>query len=265
MLDREKQSVQKTRALTLSLFEKFGIQTAEDIREGGGALVRQALQEMLEAEMCEHLGYNKSERTKTANSRNGTKSKTVYSKYGAIKLSIPQDRESSFTPLVVGKRKRDVTHIDHKVLSLYASSLTENAFVERLREVYEYYIDETVATRFAKRLLPLIAQWNMRPLASAYPILFIDTAPIDVSENGKQYRKILHVIMGVNEHGNREVLLVHVGEEESAQQWLMLFRMLKTRGVKDVHVLCAAHVEDVKMALVVAYPGAKCQKCVIDE
>jgi putative transposase len=157
-----------------SLIEEYDIETAEDIQEALKDLLGGTIKSMMEAEMIDHLGYEKSERLETDNYRNGTKKKTVRSHYGEFELEVPQDRNSSFEPKVVKKRQKDISEIDQKIISMYARGLTTRQISDQIEEIYGFECSEFFISDVTDKILQDIEDWQNKPLDEIYPILFID-------------------------------------------------------------------------------------------
>ena len=117
------------------LLREYDIQTAEDIQDALKDLLSGTLKEMLEVEMDDHLGYGRYERSDEPNYRNGTKPKRVRSKYGEFEVDMPQDRQSSFEPQLLPKRRKDISAIDNKIISMYARGMTVRQISETIEDI----------------------------------------------------------------------------------------------------------------------------------
>lgn len=138
----------------------------------------------MEAEMDEHLGYGKYERSSESNYRNGTKTKRVRSKYGEFDIDVPQDRQSTFEPKVVQKRQKDISAIDDKIISMYAKGMTTRQISSTIEDIYGFEISEGMISDITDKLLPEIENWQNRPLSAVYPIIFIDAVHFSVRDDG---------------------------------------------------------------------------------
>ena len=152
------------RNLIQGLLQEYDIETAEDIQDALKDLLSGTVKEMLEAEMDDHLGYGKYERSEEANYRNGTKPKRVRSKYGEFEVDVPQDRQSSFEPQIIPKRKKDISAIDDKIISMYAKGMTTRQISETIEDIYGFEVSEGMVSDITDRLLPQIEEWQNRPL-----------------------------------------------------------------------------------------------------
>lgn len=162
------------RNLIQGLLQEYDIQSAEDIQDALKDLLSKTIQDMLETEMDNHLGYDRYERSGEPNYRNGTKPKTVRSKYGEFEVDVPQDRQSSFEPQVLPKRQKDISSIDDKIIAMYAKGMTTRQISETIEDIYGFEVSEGMVSDITDKLLPRIEEWQNRPLSPVYPIVFID-------------------------------------------------------------------------------------------
>ena len=220
---KPKPMTERKKAVIQGLLDEYDIQTADDIQEALKDLLSGTIQTMLETEMNEHLGYEKYARNDEPNYRNGTKPKTVRSKYGEFEVDVPQDRNSTFQPAVVKKRQKDITD----------------------------------------KLMPQIEDWQNRPLSAVYPIVFIDAIHFSVRNDGIISKLAAYVVLGINEDGMKEVLSIEVGENESSKYWLEVLNSLKNRGVQDILILCSDGLTGLKEAIQAAFPNTEHQRCIV--
>ena len=227
------------RSIIQQLFQEYDIQSAEDIQEALKDLLGGTIKEMMETEMDEHLGYQKSQRSDSEDYRNGYKRKRVNSRYGTVDIQVPQDRNSTFEPQVVRKRQKDISSIDQKIISMYAKGMTTRQISETLEDIYGFEASEGFISDVTDKILPQIEDWQKRPLSEVYPVLYIDAIHYSVRDNGVIRKLAAYVILGINVDGQKEVLTIQVGDNESAKYWLSVLNELKNRGVKDILILCA--------------------------
>ena len=247
------------------LFEEYNIETAEDIENALKDLLGGTIEEMLESEMDEHLGYKEYERSENTDSRNGKKTKKVRSKYGETEIAVPQDRDGTFEPKVVKKRQKDISGIEKKIISLYAKGMTTRQISETIEDIYGFEVSEGMVSDITDRLLPQIEEWQNRPLDEVYPIVFIDAVHFSVRDNGQIKKLAAYVILAVNLEGKKQVLSIHIGENESAKYWLGVLNELKNRGVKDILVICADGLTGMKEAVTAAFPKTELQRCIVHQ
>ena len=253
------------RNLIAGLLSEYDIQTADDIQAALKDLLGSTIQEMMEAEMDEHLGYDKYERSSVSNYRNGTKTKHVRSKYGEFDIDVPQDRQSTFEPKIVQKRQKDISAIDDKIISMYAKGMTTRQISDTIEDIYGFEVSEGMVSDITDKLLPEIENWQNRPLSVVYPVIFIDAVHFSVRDDGIIRKLAAYIVLGINDEGKKEVLAIEVGENESSKYWLSVLNCLKNRGVQDILVLCADGLSGIKEAITAAYPSTEYQRCIVHQ
>ena len=251
------------RNIIQGLLQEYDIETADDIQDALKDLLSGTLKERMETEMDDHLGYEKYERSDEKNYRNGTKSKRVRSKYGEFEVDVPQDRNSSFDPKVLPKRQKDISAIDDKIISMYAKGMTTRQISETIEDIYGFEVSEGMVSDITDKLLPQIEEWQNRPLASVYPIVFIDAVHFSVRDDGVIRKLAAYVVLGINEDGKKEVLTIVIGENESSKYWLSVLNSLKNRGVQDILILCSDGLTGMKDAIATAFPMTEQQRCIV--
>ena len=264
-MSRKREMSESKKNLIGSLIEMYNIETAEDIQEALKDLLGGAIENMLESELEEHLGYENYERSKNSNSRNGKKEKLIRSKYGEIPITVPQDRESSFEPKIVAKRQKDISSIENKIIGMYAKGMTTRQISEQVEDIYGFEASETMISNITNRLLPEIEEWQSRPLSTVYPIVFIDAVHFSVRDNHIIKKLAAYIILGINESGRKEVLSIEIGENESSKYWLSILNNLKGRGVADILILCADGLSGIKESIGVAFPQTEYQRCIVHQ
>lgn len=260
---KPKPMTENKRNLIQGLLQEYDIETADDIQEALKDLLSGTIKEMMESEMDDHLGYDRYERSDQPNYRNGTKTKRVRSKYGEFEVDVPQDRDSTFEPKVVPKRKKDISAIDDKIISMYAKGMTTRQISETIEDIYGFEVSEGMISDITDKLLPKIEEWQNRPLSEVYPILFIDAIHFSVRADGIIQKQAAYVVLGINDSGFKEVLTIVVGENESSKFWLGVLNSLKNRGVKDVLILCSDGLTGIKEAINTAFPNTEQQRCIV--
>ena len=266
---REKKPVHKVqmtegkRNIIRQLLQEYDIESAQDIQDALKDLLGGTIKEMMEAEMDEHLGYQKSQRSDNDDYRNGYKEKQVNSSYGPVSIEVPQDRKSTFEPQVVKKRQKDISDIDQKIISMYAKGMTTRQISETIQDIYGFEASEGFISDVTDKIMPQIEEWQNRPLSEVYPVLFIDAIHYSVRDNGIIRKLAAYVILGINLDGCKEVLAIQVGENENAKYWLSVLNGLKNRGVKDILIICADGLTGIKEAITAAYPKTEYQRCIV--
>lgn len=253
------------RNIIQQLLQEYDIKTAEDIQDALKDLLGGTIKEMMEAEMDSHLGYEKSQRYDSDDYRNGYKRKQINSSYGSMEIEVPQDRKSTFEPQIVKKRQKDISEIDQKIISMYAKGMTTRQISETIEDIYGFETSESFISNVTDKLLPQIEDWQNRPLADIYPVVFIDAIHYSVRDNGIIRKLAAYVILGINSEGKKEVLTISIGENESSKYWLSILNELKNRGVKDILILCADGLTGIKEAITAAFPRTEYQRCIVHQ
>lgn len=262
---RKRKLTEGKKNIIASLIQEYDIQTAADIQEALKDLLGGTIQSMLEAELDNHLGYDNYERSSNPDYRNGTKPKKLRSSYGEIPIDVPQDRDGDFEPQIVPKRKKDISEIEQKIISMYARGLSTRQISEQIDDIYGFDVSEGMVSDITDKLLPQIEEWQKRPLSEVYPIIFIDAVHFSVREDRLVKKLAAYIVLGVNSEGRKEVLGIYIGENESAKYWLGILNELKNRGVKDILVLCADGLSGIKESIATAFPNTEYQRCIVHQ
>ncbi|MBZ9606531.1 IS256 family transposase [Clostridium estertheticum] len=231
------------------------------------SMFRDILQETLEAEMDSQLGYDKYDisEKRTPNSRNGYSKKTVKSELGAVDLNIPRDRNGEFEPKILPKYQRNITGIEDKIMALYAAGMTTRDISEQVKNLYEVEISAEMVSNITNRIMPVVTEWQNRPLEKTYSFIFMDAIHYKVRDDKHIIIKAAYVVLGVNMDGEKEVLGIWIGANESSKFWLSVLNDLRNRGLKNVLVFCVDGLSGFKEAIGAVYPFAKIQRCIIHQ
>ena len=240
---------------------------ANEVLIGLKEMFKDVLQEALEAEMDEALGYCKYGTTSknNDNSRNGYSKKTIKTELGPVELNIPRDRNGEFEPKIVPKHQRSVNGIEDKVLGLYTTGMTTRDISEQIKELYGVDISAETVSNITNRILPLVSEWQNRPLEKTYSFIFMDAIHYKVREDKQIVVKAAYVVIGVNMDGEKEVLGIWIGANESSKFWLSVLNDLKNRGVQNVLIFCVDGLNGFKEAIGATFPFAKIQRCIIHQ
>jgi putative transposase len=231
-------------------------------------LTKTVLETALEAEMTEHLGYDKHEveGRDGRNSRNGTRVKTVLTEIGPVEIEVPRDRDASFEPIIVRKRQRRLDGIDEIVLSLTARGLTTGEVAAHFDEVYGAKVSRDTISRITDKVIEEMTEWQNRPLDAVYPVLFVDAIHLKVRD-GQVTNRPFYVVIGVTVDGHRDILGLWAGEGggagEGAKYWLHVFTEIKNRGVDDVCIVVCDGLAGLPAAISTVWPAALVQACVL--
>lgn len=249
------------------LIKQKNLKTAGDVQEMLKEMFGKTLEHMLEAELENQLGYSKYnyKEKNTDNSRNGYSKKKVRSDYGDMDLQIPRDRNSEFEPVVIEKHQNDISGIEDQIISMYAKGMTVRDIQEHLKNIYGMEASPMLISNVTDKLLPLIREWQNRPLQEIYPIVFLDAIHYKVRVEGHVVSKAAYVAIGIGLEGLKEVLGIWIGENESAKFWLNVLNELKNRGVKDIFILSIDNLSGISEAIRAGFPGTQIQKCIVHQ
>lgn len=228
-----------------------------------GNLTKTVLETALEAEMTEHLGYEKHRASPGENARNGTCSKTVLTEVGAVQIEVPRDRDGSFEPKIVRKRQRRLDGIDEIVLSLTARGLTTGEVAAHFEDVYGASVSKDTISKITDKAIEEMTEWQNRPLDRIYPVVFIDAIVVKVRD-GQVRNKPFYVAVGVTTAGERDILGIWAGDGgEGAKFWLGVLTELKNRGVEDVCIVVCDGLKGLPESITTTWEFAVVQTCVI--
>jgi transposase-like protein len=228
-----------------------------------GGLTKTVLETALEAEMTEHLGYEKHQVTDSENARNGTRSKTVLTEVGPVEIEVPRDRDGSFEPKIVRKRQRRLDGIDEIVLSLTARGLTTGEVAAHFDDVYGASVSKETISKITDKVIEEMTEWQNRPLDRVYPVVFIDAIVVKVRD-GQVRNKPFYVAIGVTTAGERDILGIWAGDGgEGAKFWLGVLTELKNRGVEDVCIVVCDGLKGLPESITTTWEFAVVQTCII--
>lgn len=225
------------------------------------------IQEMLEAEMDVSLGYDKNDvrNKQTENYRNGHSEKTVKSQYGEFDLKIPRDKDGEFVPQIVPKYKRDISGIEEKVISLYARGMSTRDIHDQIKDLYGIEVSAEMVSKITERIVPEIKEWQNRPLENIYPFVFMDAIHYKLKDEGRIMNRAAYVVLGINIEGNKDILGIWIGDNESSKFWLGILNELKNRGIEDVLMFCVDGLTGLEEAINAAFPKSEVQRCIIHQ
>ncbi len=242
--------------------------TAEELLKDSGLLKelkKRLLETALEAEMTEHLGYEKHspDGRGTGNSRNGKTSKRVIGANGDLDIEVPRDRKGDFEPQLVRKRQVRLEGFDDKVLSLYARGMTTRELQDHLEEIYEVEVSPALISRVTDAVLDEVKAWQNRPLDAVYPIVYLDAIHLKIRTDGRVRSRAVYVALGVDMTGNKELLGLWVGENEGAKFWLNVLTELSNRGLKDILIAAVDGLTGFPDAIASVFPKTEVQLCIV--
>jgi len=230
-------------------------------------LFKGTVETMLEGEMDEHLGYEKysANGNNSGNSRNGYGEKTLKSEIGETAISVPRDRKGEFEPQVIGKRQTRTDDLEHRVLAMYAKGMSTRDIEDHLRDIYGVEASSSLVSRITDKIMPVVTEWQSRPLEAIYPIVFLDGIIFKVRKDARVINKCLYSVLGINIDGRKEILGMWLSENESASFWTGVLNELKNRGVQDILIACRDNLSGFSGAIETVFPHTEQQLCVIHQ
>jgi putative transposase len=239
--------------------------TPADVTAKLKSLFAKTLEKMLEAELDEHLGYNKNsvEGNNSGNSRNGYGKKTISSEWGDSEISIPRDRNGSFEPHAIEKHQTRADDIEARVLAMYGKGMSTRDIEDHLRDIYGAEASASLISRIIGKIMPEVVEWQSRPLREIYPVVFFDGVYFKVKKDGEVIDKCVYSVLGIDTDGKKDILGIWISEAESASFWITVFNEIKNRGVKDVLIACHDNLPGFANALATVFPKTENQLCII--
>lgn len=244
--------------------------TMEDLTGKDGLIQRLlggAIESMLEAEIEDHLGYEKHSSTGrgSGNSRNGKTAKSVRSSYGELELKVPRDRNSTFSPKILPKHSKEISSFDEKIISMYAKGMSVRDIQEHIESLYATDISAATISTITDKILNEAHEWHQRVLRSLYPVVYFDAVHFKVREDGTVQNKAVYSCYGITIDGEREILGLWIGESEGAKFWLGVCTDLQQRGVEDILIACMDGLKGLPEAIESVFPQVSIQLCVVHQ
>lgn len=231
-------------------------------------LFARTMEQLLEAELTAKLGYEKYEARgrNSGNSRNGKRSRRVQTSGGEISIAVPRDRQGEYEPLLLEKHQVRSNEIERKVIGLYAKGMTTRDIEESLAEMYGVKVSAGTISTITEQIWPQVEEWQKRPLAAVWPIIYLDAIHIKLRREGKVENVAVYIVLGVNLTGRREVLGHWVGAgAEGANFWLSVVTDLQQRGVADILIASVDGLSGFEEAVRAVFPQTQVQRCIVHQ
>ena len=259
---------QARRAKIRELLQLSSVSSMEDIQNLFKETIAEFMEEGLETELSEELGYSKYDyrNKETDNSRNGHSSKTLRTSFGKVDISVPRDRKGAYEPQLLKKNQTSISQdIEEKILSMYAKGMTTGDIETHIRDIYGVEVSDTTVSRITDKILPVAKQWQQRPLESIYAVVFLDAIHYHVRSEGQVVKKAVYIAIGINLDGRKDILGMWVGENESAKYWATILNSLRNRGVEDIFIVCTDNLTGFSAAIEAVFPKTEIQNCIIHQ
>ena len=268
-LSPEERAAEQERKENLrNIMKGLDVKNFEDLKDVFKLMVGEMLENGLEGELDDELGYTKYDyRNKDGkNSRNGYSKKTLKTSFGETEIKVPRDRDGEFEPQLVKKNQTTLTgDIEEKILSMYAKGMTTSDIETHIQDIYGLECSDTTISRITDKILPVVREWQSRPLEDVYAVVFMDAIHFHVRSEGQIVKKAVYIAIGINMDGLKEVLGMWVGENESAKFWLSVMNGLKNRGLQDILIACVDGLTGFPAAIEAVYPKTEIQQCIIHQ
>ena len=268
-LSPEERAAEQERKENLrNIMKGLDVKNFEDLKDVFKLMVGEMLENGLEGELDDELGYTKYDyRNKDGeNSRNGYSKKTLKTSFGETEIKVPRDRNGEFEPQLVKKNQTTLTgDIEEKILSMYAKGMTTSDIETHIQNIYGLECSDTTISRITDKILPVVREWQSRPLEDVYAVVFMDAIHFHVRSEGQIVKKAVYIAIGINMDGLKEVLGMWVGENESAKFWLSVMNGLKNRGLQDILIACVDGLTGFPAAIEAVYPKTEIQQCIIHQ
>lgn len=239
--------------------------TGDELMSFVKELHKRGVEAMLEGELDSHLGYEKNSRRKESNARNGYGKKKIKTTLGETEIAVPRDRDGSFNPMIVPKRKNMIDGLENIIISFYAKGMSNSDIEEQIHEMYDIDVSTTTISRITDRITNDIVAWQNRPLDPVYLIVWMDGIVFKVREGSKVINKTIYIAIGLRKDGKKEVLGLWLGKNESASFWMSVLTDMKARGVEDILITATDNLNGFTDTIKNVFPASKTQICVIHQ
>ena len=239
------------------------IKTEKDLSDFSRMLKKVTVETALNAELDDHLGYERHQASDNPNNRNGYSSKTLITEDGPFEVEVPRDREGSFEPQIVKKHQTRLTGMDDKIHCLYAKGMTTREIVASFKEMYDADVSPTLISKVTNAVIEQVIEWQSRPLDAIYPIVYLDCIVVKVRQDKRVINKSIYLALGINLDGQKELLGLWLSENEGSKFWLSVLTELQNRGVKDILIACVDGLKGFPDAIQSVFPDTRIQLCIV--
>lgn len=231
-------------------------------------LFAETLEQMLQAELTDHLGYEpyEAQGRNSGNNRNGSYQKTVRTSTGEVEVDVPRDRNGDYEPRIVKKYQTSSNELEDKIVAMYAKGMTTHDIEDHLRDLYGVAVSAQMVSTITNQVMPLVEAWQNRPLAAIYPNIYLDALYYTLRKDHKVENCAVYTVLAVDLEGHKDVLGHWVGDgEEGASFWLSVVTDLKNRGVEDIFIACVDGLSGFKEAIQSVFPQGEIQRCIMHQ
>lgn len=262
-LDKTTRIMSKKHELTEELINL--IESGDDLNNFISILQKRGIEKLLEGELDSHLNYDKHEISSNTNYRNGYQKKRLRSSMGEIDINVPRDRDGSFNPILVPKRKNMLEGVENIIVSLYAKGMSTGDIEEQIEDIYGIDVSRSTISRITDRITEDIFEWQNRELDPVYLMVWFDGIVFKVREDSQVVNKTIYIALGLRSNGKREVLGIWVGRNESASFWMGVMTDIKARGVEDILISVTDNLAGFSSTINSVFPRSTTQVCIVHQ
>jgi putative transposase len=239
--------------------------TGDELMSFLTSIQKRGIEKILEGEMDSHLGYEKHDKTGAPNSRNGFSNKKIKTSFGEDSIQVPRDRDGSFSPMLVPKRKGMAEGIENIIISLYSRGMSNSDIENQIRDLYNVEVSTSTISRITNAITEDIVAWQNRPLEDVYLIVWLDGIVFKVREQSKVINKTIYIAIGLRQDGIKEVLGLWLGRKESSSFWMSVLTDMKARGVNDILITATDNLNGFTETIKTVFPQSNTQICIVHQ
>uniref|UniRef100_UPI0006A7AB4B IS256 family transposase n=1 Tax=Ornithinibacillus contaminans TaxID=694055 RepID=UPI0006A7AB4B len=255
----------KSVELANRIIEQYQPESVQDMQNALKDIFGPMFESMLKGEMNHHLGYDSNDKGEksTDNRRNGYGKKILNTSAGEVEIEVPRDRDGSFEPQIIPKRKKDVSEIEDKVISMYARGMSQRDISSTIEDIYGFSVSHEMVSDITDTVLPDLEEWQSRPLDECYPFVFVDCMYTTIRNQYETKKYAVYTILGYTIEGNKDILGLWLNETESKHKWMQIFDEMKARGVEDIFFISMDGVSGLEEGARSIFPNVIVQRCIV--
>lgn len=248
-----------------AILEQYKPTTVREMQDALKDIFGPMFEAMLQGELTSHLGYDSNSRVQkdSSNRRNGYNDKTLHTSTGDVEIQVPRDRDGSFEPKIVPKRKKDVSDIENKVLAMYARGMSQRDISATIEDIYGFEVSKEMVSTITDCVLDELNDWQSRPLKPCYPFIFVDCMYVNIKRNYETQKCAIYTILGYDIDGKKDILGLWINETESTHVWMQIFDEIKSRGVEDIMFISMDGVSGLEEGAKSIFPDVIIQRCIV--
>lgn len=248
-----------------AILEQYKPTTVGEMQDALKEIFGPMFEAMLKGELTTHLGYDSNSRVQKdgLNRRNGYNDKVLHTSTGDVEIQVPRDRDGSFEPKIVPKRKKDVSDIENKVLAMYARGMSQRDISATIEDIYGFEVSKEMISDITDCVLDELNDWQSRPLKPCYPFIFVDCMYVNIKRNYETQKCAIYTILGYDIDGKKDILGLWINDTESTHTWMQIFDEIKSRGVEDIMFISMDGVSGLEEGAKSIFPDVIVQRCIV--